>query len=119
LFFAATVPLGFSYTKPAFLVFTSSAFAMLGFRSLYYAVAGLTIDMARLKAALGAVFVIMAINLFVHPFLGTREPTWLLPVLGLLAVMVPVASAVRGIEEELVEEREEREERDRSHRGDA
>jgi tellurite resistance protein TerC len=107
LFFAATVPLGFSFSKPGFIVFTSSTFAILGFRSLYYLADGLDIDVARLKIALGVVFVVVAIDLLSHPYYVDKEPTWLIPVLGLLAIAVPVGSAVRGIERELEEEENE------------
>jgi len=104
LFFAATVPLGFSYSKPGFIVFSSSTFAILGFRSLYYLADGLDIDVARLKVAIGVVFAVVAVDLISHPLYVDKEPTWLVPVLGFLAIAVPIASAVRGIEQELEED---------------
>lgn len=101
LLFASTVPLAFSYSKPAFLVFASATFSLLGFRSLYSAAAGLRIDIAKLKGALGLVFAIFGLNLVIQPFVPTNDPTWVLPLLGFLAILIPVAAAVRGVEEEL------------------
>lgn len=107
LLFASTVPLGFSYSKPGFLVFASSTFSLLGFRSLFSVTAGLDIDIGRLKASLGGVFFLLAIDLFLQPFLGDHEPRWVVPLLGFLAVLVPVAAAVRGVEAELEDEDED------------
>ena len=113
VFFAATVPLGFSFSKPGFIVFTSSTFAVLGFRSLYYLTDGLDIDVARLKVAIGLVFFVVALDLVVQLVYVGKEPTWFVPVLGFIAIAVPIASAVRGIEEELEEDRLEEREDDR------
>jgi tellurite resistance protein TerC len=96
LFFAGAVPLGFSYGKPGILVFASSVFALLGFRSMFYVVANLELDVGKLKVALAAVFVLIGIDVLMHPAWEQHKPTWFLPVLSFLAVAVPLAASVRG-----------------------
>lgn len=97
LFFAGAVPMGFSYSKPGILVFASSIFALLGFRSMFYVVANLEIDVGKLKVALAAVFALIGVDVLVHPVWEQHKPTWFLPFISFVAIAVPVVAAVRGV----------------------
>ena len=96
LFFAGAVPLGFSYGKPGILVFASSVFALLGFRSMFYVAANLELDVGKLKVSLAAVFVLIGIDVLLHPAFEAHKPTWFMPALAFVAVVVPLVSSVRG-----------------------
>jgi tellurite resistance protein TerC len=96
LFFAGAVPLGFSYAKPGILVFASSIFALLGFRSMFYVVANFDFDAARLKVGLAAVFTLLGIDVLLHPAYEEHKPSWFLPVLSFVIIFVPIVLAYRG-----------------------
>lgn len=96
LFFAGAVPLGFSYGKPGILVFASSVFALLGFRSMFYVVANLELDVGKLKVGLAAVFVLIGIDVLAHPAWEQHKPTWFLPLVSAIAIAVPLVVSVRG-----------------------
>lgn len=97
LFFAGAVPLGFSYGKPGILVFASSVFALLGFRSMFYVVANLELDVGKLKLGLAAVFVIIGLDVLAHPAWEQHKPTWFLPLVSAVAIVIPVVASVRGL----------------------
>jgi tellurite resistance protein TerC len=99
LFFAGAVPLGFSYAKPGILVFASSVFALLGFRSMFYVAANLELDVGKLKVGLGAVFLLIGLDVLAHPAWEEHKPTWFLPLMSFVAIAVPVVAAVRGVRE--------------------
>lgn len=96
LFFAGAVPLGFSYGKPGFLVFASGLFALLGFRSMFYVVANLELDVGKLKVGLAAVFVLVGIDVLLHPAWEQHKPGWFLPAVSMLAIAIPLVASVRG-----------------------
>ena len=96
LFFAGAVPLGFSYGKPGILVFASSVFALLGFRSMFYVVANLELDVGKLKVGLAAVFALIGVDVLLHPAWEQHKPTWFLPLVSFVAIVVPIVGAVRG-----------------------
>ena len=96
LFFAGAVPLGFSYGKPGILVFASSVFALLGFRSMFYVVANLELDVGKLKVGLAAVFVLIGLDVLAHPAWEQHKPTWFLPLVSAIAIAVPLVVSVRG-----------------------
>jgi len=97
LFFAGAVPLGFSYAKPGILVFASSVFALLGFRSMFYVVANLEIDVAKLKVGLAVVFGLIGLDVLAHPAWEEHKPTWFIPFVALVAIVIPIAAGVRGV----------------------
>jgi tellurite resistance protein TerC len=97
LFFAGAVPLGFSYAKPGILVFASSVFALLGFRSMFYVVANLEFDVGRLKVGLAVVFALVGLDVLVHPVWSEHKPSWFLPLVAFVAIAIPVAAAFRGV----------------------
>ena len=61
-------------TTDAFLVFTSNVFAILGLRSLYFALAGMMDKFAYLKLSLAIVLIVVGVKMLAH--------TWLKQVLG-------------------------------------
>jgi tellurite resistance protein TerC len=74
IFAVDSIPAIFAITTDAFLVFTSNVFAILGLRSLYFALAGMMDKFAYLKMALAFVLVIVGVKMLAH--------TWLKQVLG-------------------------------------
>lgn len=103
LFFAVTIPIAFAYSKPAFLVLASNVFALLGFRSLYYVVEGLTIDTVRLKIGLAVALWLVALDLAAGGLFPLGD--WTLLVLALLVIGAPIAVSVhrRGAVTDTVE----------------
>ena len=69
LFAVDSIPAIFAITSDPFLVFTSNVFAMLGLRSLYFALAGM-LDLFRyLKASLAAVLGLVGAKMLAAPWL--------------------------------------------------
>jgi tellurite resistance protein TerC len=97
LFFAGAVPLGFSYAKPGILVFASSVFALLGFRSMFYVAANLELDVAKLKVGLAVVFFLVGLDVLAHPAWEEHKPTWFIPFMALVVIVVPIVAGVRGV----------------------
>jgi len=93
-----SIPAIFAITGDPFLVFTSNVFAMLGLRSLYFALAGLVGRFHYLKPALATVLLVVGGKMLaaerLHNLLGPRFNLVLLAVIaGILAVGV-IASIV-------------------------
>lgn len=63
IFAVDSIPAIFAITADPFLVFTSNIFAMLGLRSLYFALAGMMDKFRYLKAALAVVLVVVGIKM--------------------------------------------------------
>ena len=86
VFAVDSIPAIFAITADPFLVFTSNVFAILGLRSLYFALAGALHMFRYLKQALAIVLLTVGIKMLAH--------SWLKRVLGpdfnlyLLAVVV-------------------------------
>lgn len=74
IFAVDSIPAIFAITTDPFLVFTSNVFAILGLRSLYFALAGLVDKFRYLKVALAIVLLVVGIKMLTH--------TWLKQVLG-------------------------------------
>jgi tellurite resistance protein TerC len=95
MFAVDSVPAIFAVTQDPFLVFTSNVFAILGLRSLYFALAGAMARFRYLKASLVFVLAFVGVKmLLVH---HAKIPTWvsLSFILGILSVGV-AASMVAG-----------------------
>lgn len=93
LFSVDSIPAIFAVTTDAFLVFTSNVFAILGLRSLYFALAGMMARFKYLKVALALVLVVIGIKMLAHAWLeawlGAHFNLYVLAlVAGLLAVGV-------------------------------
>lgn len=66
IFAVDSIPAIFGITTDPFLVFTSNVFAILGLRSLYFALAGLMEKFRYLKVSLAIVLMIVALKMFFH-----------------------------------------------------
>ncbi len=98
IFAVDSIPAIFAITTDPFLVFTSNVFAILGLRSLYFALAGMIDKFQYLKVALSAVLVVIGVKMMTHgklkAWLGDNFNFWVLGVvLAILATGV-VASLV-------------------------
>ena len=74
IFAVDSIPAIFAITGDPFLVFTSNVFAILGLRSLYFALAGMIDKFRYLKVALAAVLMVVGVKMMTH--------AWLKQVLG-------------------------------------
>jgi tellurite resistance protein TerC len=91
IFAVDSIPAIFAITADPFLVFTSNVFAILGLRSLYFALAGMIDRFQYLTVSLAFVLVIVGVKMMTH--------VWLKQLLGqhfnlfLLAVVMGVLAA--------------------------
>jgi len=77
IFAVDSIPAIFAVTADPFLVFTSNVFAMLGLRSLYFALAGLMDRFCYLKATLATVLAIIGLKmLFAQPLKAAVGPAF-------------------------------------------
>jgi len=91
IFAVDSIPAIFAITTDPFLVFTSNVFAILGLRSLYFALAGMIDRFAYLKVALAVIVVVVGIKRMTHGWLkavlGSHFNFYVLGVVvGILAV---------------------------------
>jgi len=98
VFAVDSIPAIFAITADPFLVFTSNVFAILGLRSLYFALAGL-LDLFRyLKQALAAVLLVVGVKMllakWLKEFLGEHFNFYLLGLVLLILATGVVASLV-------------------------
>jgi tellurite resistance protein TerC len=106
IFAVDSIPAIFAITTDAFLIFTSNVFAILGLRSLYFALAGMMNSFKYLKVALAFVLLVVGTKMMTHTwlkaFLGEHFNLYMLAlVAGILAAGV-IASLVakrRGVDE--------------------
>jgi tellurite resistance protein TerC len=103
IFAVDSIPAIFAITTDAFIVFTSNVFAILGLRSLYFALAGMMDKFAYLKVSLAFVLIIVGIKMLAHNWLkqmlGENFNLYMLSVvLAILAAGV-VASLIRNSRE--------------------
>jgi tellurite resistance protein TerC len=98
LFAVDSVPAIFAVTSDPFLVFTSNIFAMLGLRSLYFALAGMIERFRYLKASLAIVLAVVGVKMLTTSWLktvfGAGIEIWLLGVVLLILVAGIFASWV-------------------------
>ena len=69
IFAVDSIPAIFAITADPFLVFTSNVFAILGLRSLYFALAGALHTLPYLKHALAAVLLTVGVKMLAHSWL--------------------------------------------------
>jgi tellurite resistance protein TerC len=91
LYFAATVPLAFAFTKPAFIVLSSNVMSLLGFRSLYGFAVSIQLKPSTLKVTVAIVLWLVALDQATAS--RVHQPTWIVPTLVLLIVGSPMAVA--------------------------
>ena len=98
IFAVDSIPAIFAITGDPFLVFTSNVFAILGLRSLYFALAGMLDKFRYLKLALALVLVVVGVKMmtvsWLKQALGANFNFYVLAViLGILALGVIVSLA--------------------------
>lgn len=69
IFAVDSIPAIFAITADPFLVFTSNVFAVLGLRSLYFALAGMITKFRFLKPALAAVLLLVGVKMLIAEWL--------------------------------------------------
>ena len=96
LFAVDSIPAIFGITDDAFLVFTSNVCAVLGLRSLFFALAGILEKFDYLKISLAVVLALVGVKMLLHNQLHEIEHLnlYLLGVVGLLLAAGIVASLV-------------------------
>ena len=89
VFAVDSIPAIFAITADPFLVFTSNVFAILGLRSLYFALAGMIDQFRYLKVALAFVLVVVGVKMMVHSWLkALLGPHFNLYLLGVVLLIL-------------------------------
>lgn len=89
-----SIPAIFAVTQDAFIVFTSNVFAILGLRSLYFALAGAIEYFRYLKVGLSLVLVFIGVKMLLGFWHISIDIGWALGVVGLILALSVVASLV-------------------------
>jgi tellurite resistance protein TerC len=95
LFAIDSIPAIFAITTDPFLVFTSNIFAILGLRSLYFALAGLLDRFRYLKMSLVFLLVFVGVKMLLTHHYPIGVPVSLAMILGILSLGV-IASLLAG-----------------------
>jgi tellurite resistance protein TerC len=93
IFAVDSIPAVFAITADPFLVFTSNVFAILGLRSLYFALAGLISKFRYLKPALSLILVLVGVKMLAAKWLKL----WLGDSFNLTVLAVILAILATGI----------------------
>ena len=93
IFAVDSIPAVFAITADPFLVFTSNVFAILGLRSLYFALAGLISKFRYLKPALSLILVLVGVKMLAAKWLKA----WLGDSFNLTVLAVILAILATGI----------------------
>jgi tellurite resistance protein TerC len=88
VFAVDSIPAIFAVTQDPFLVFTSNAFAILGLRSLYFAIAGLMMMFKYLKLSLIFILGFVGVKMMLHHHMEIPHAISLGVIVGFLAVGV-------------------------------
>ena len=91
LFAVDSIPAVFALTTDPFIVFTSNVLAILGLRSLYFALASMIDRFAYLKVALALVLVVVGVKMLAHTWLAAAlGPGFTFYFLGLVVAILAV-----------------------------
>jgi tellurite resistance protein TerC len=93
LFAVDSIPAVLAITLNAFIVYSANVFAILGLRTMYFAVAGLMKIFRFLHYGLAVMLVLMGLKMFTVDYYPVSTPVTLCVVAGILAVSV-VASVI-------------------------
>jgi len=93
IFAVDSIPAVFAITADPFLVFTSNVFAILGLRSLYFALAGLIHQFRYLKPALSLILILVGVKMLAAKWLKV----WLGDSFNLIVLAVIIAILATGI----------------------
>jgi tellurite resistance protein TerC len=100
VFAVDSIPAIFAITADPFLVFTSNVFAILGLRSLYFALAGMVDKFRYLKVSLSMVLAVVGVKMLTAKWLkaaiGEHFNLYLLVVVFLILAAGVVASLIAG-----------------------
>jgi tellurite resistance protein TerC len=99
LFAVDSIPAIFAITGDPFIVFTSNVFAILGLRSLYFALAGAIVKFRYLKVSLAAILGIVGTKMLVADWLqNTIGPNFNFMLLGAVALILAlgIVASVRA-----------------------
>ena len=98
IFAVDSIPAIFAITADPFLVFTSNVFALLGLRSLYFALSGMVERFKYLKTSLALVLILIGIKMITHvqlkELLGSLFNLYVLAMVLLILAAGVVASLV-------------------------
>jgi tellurite resistance protein TerC len=96
IFAVDSIPAIFAITDDPFLVFTSNVCAVLGLRSLFFALAGILEKFEYLKVSLAAILALVGVKMLAHNWLHSIDylNVYLLAVVALLLAAGVVASLV-------------------------
>jgi len=86
VFAVDSIPAIFAVTQDPFIVFTSNAFAILGLRSLYFAIAGLMMMFKYLKISLIFILAFVGVKMMLHHHVEISHPVSLGVIVGFLAI---------------------------------
>jgi tellurite resistance protein TerC len=93
-----SIPAAFAITTDPFLVFTSNVFAILGLRSLYFALAGAIDKFRYLKTSLSAILGLIGVKMLTGDFLkehfGPNVNLYMLGVVIAILILGAVASVI-------------------------
>ena len=96
IFAVDSIPAIFAITADPFLVFTSNVFAILGLRSLYFALAGMIAKFRYLKISLAAILALVGVKMLIADWLkgifGANFNFYLLGVILLILAAGTIAS---------------------------
>ena len=98
IFAVDSIPAIFAITADPFLVFTSNVFAILGLRSLYFALAGMVDKFRYLKVSLAVVLMVVGVKMLISDWLkavlGEHFNFYLLTVVFLILTVGVIASLI-------------------------
>ena len=86
LFALDSIPAVFAITRDAFIVYTSNIFAILGLRSLYFALAGVLQQLRLLHYGLAVILIFVAAKMLATPWIEVSASLSLLIIVLILAV---------------------------------
>ncbi len=96
IFAVDSIPAIFAVTNDSFIVYTSNVFAILGLRSLYFALAGIMGKFHYLKTGLGVVLVFVGVKMMLAHSAWKIDTLVSLGVIVLILTLSVVASLVRS-----------------------
>jgi tellurite resistance protein TerC len=88
VFAVDSIPAIFAVTQEPFIVFTSNAFAILGLRSLYFAIAGLMVMFKYIKFSLIFILAFVGVKMMLHHHLEIPHAISLGVIVGFLLIGV-------------------------------
>jgi tellurite resistance protein TerC len=98
VFAVDSIPAIFAVTQDPFIVFTSNAFAILGLRALYFAIAGMMMMFRYLKISLIFILGFVGVKMMLHHHVEISHPLSLGVIVGFLAIGVVASLWVTGRE---------------------